>query len=90
MPYTGVAINNIILTGTHTRKQGNISKLFGRGWNFKGNYMTNFNAKGICIGFFEELKENLPPKHQLDAAQRFIEEGVKQRKISAKSKTKFM
>lgn len=55
----------------------------GRGWHFKGKHTANFNAKSICIAFIGDFNENVPPTHQLDAAQRLIEEGVKQGKISA-------
>lgn len=54
----------------------------GRGWNKIGEHTKGYNMKSICIAFVGTFDEILPPKRQLVAAQRLIEEGVQLKKLS--------
>lgn len=46
-------------------------------------HTMGFNVNSICLAFIGTFNTLTPPKHQLDAAQKVIEEGVKLRKLTA-------
>lgn len=54
----------------------------GRGWNKQGAHTKGYNVKSICVAFIGTFNKVLPPKRQLDAAQKILEEGVKLKKLS--------
>lgn len=49
----------------------------GRGWDIRGEHTYGFNARTIGIAFIGTFSNVAPPKKQLIAAQKIIEEGVK-------------
>lgn len=53
----------------------------GRGWDIRGEHTYGFNAKSIGIGFIGTFSDVAPPKHQLNAAQKILDEGVKLEKL---------
>lgn len=55
----------------------------GRGWDIEGQHTPGCNAKSICISFIGTFEDEIPPKHQIDAAQKLIKECVKLKKLSA-------
>lgn len=61
---------------------GNGSVFIGRGWDFRGVHTDGYNEKSICIALIGTFKTFAPPKRQLLATQKLIEEGVKMRKLS--------
>lgn len=61
---------------------GNGSIYIGRGWNVKGRHTKGFNANSICIAFIGKFIDVTPPNHQLEAAQKLIEEGVSLKKLA--------
>lgn len=54
----------------------------GRSWDYVGAHAFNFNNKSIGISFIGTFISIVPPKSQLQAAQKIIEIGVKAGKIS--------
>ena len=55
----------------------------GRGWDIRGEHTYGFNARTIGIAFIGTFSNVAPPKKQLIAAQKIIEEGVKLKYLSA-------
>ncbi|XP_011156167.1 peptidoglycan-recognition protein LC isoform X1 [Solenopsis invicta] len=54
----------------------------GRSWDHVGAHSYNFNSRSIGISFIGTFNKVVPPKTQLHAAQKIIEIGVKNEKIS--------
>lgn len=55
----------------------------GRGWDFEGKSTPGCNAKSIAIAFIGTFEDEIPPKQQIEAAQKLIKEGVNLSKLSA-------
>ncbi|XP_076750760.1 peptidoglycan-recognition protein LC [Xylocopa sonorina] len=54
----------------------------GRSWNYMGAHSFGFNNRSIGISFIGTFNTVVPPKRQLQAAQRIIELGVEGSKIA--------
>ncbi|XP_071564587.1 uncharacterized protein [Temnothorax nylanderi] len=55
----------------------------GRSWNYKGAHSSDYNGISIGIGFIGDFTSVVPPKTQLNAAQKLIEFGVEAKKIAS-------
>lgn len=55
----------------------------GRGWEFQGAHTIGYNSKSVCIAFMGHFGKTGPPAHQLVAAQKLLEIGVKESKFGA-------
>lgn len=55
----------------------------GRGWDIQGAHTKGYNVNSICIAFIGTFNKIEPPKAQLYAAQKMIEEGVKLNKLTS-------
>lgn len=53
----------------------------GRGWDKIGEHTNNYNTGTIGIAFIGGFNEEEPPKCQLEAAQKLIDEGVQSRML---------
>ncbi|XP_055315740.1 peptidoglycan-recognition protein LC-like [Sitodiplosis mosellana] len=60
---------------------GDGSVYVGRGWDIQGAHTKGYNIHSICIAFIGTFNKIAPPKRQLYAAQKLIEEGVKLKKL---------
>ena len=54
----------------------------GRGWDYEGAHTLTYNNISIGISFIGTFNDFVPPKRQLEAAQKLIKLGVKLGKIS--------
>lgn len=53
----------------------------GRGWDVEGEHTGKYSMAGIGIAFIGTFSFDAPPKKQLEAAQKLIEDGVKMEKL---------
>lgn len=63
---------------------GNGAVYVARGWDFESEYIDSSTLKLIPIqriAFIGTFKDEVPPKQQLDAAQKLIAEGLKLNKL---------
>lgn len=54
----------------------------GRGWDIQSTLTKGYNANSIFIAFIGTFSKVVPPKHQLYAAQKLIEVGGEQEKLT--------
>ncbi|XP_071564588.1 uncharacterized protein [Temnothorax nylanderi] len=54
----------------------------GRNWNYTGGHSVNYNGISIGIAFIGDFTSVVPPKTQLNAAQKLIEVGLGAGKIA--------
>lgn len=55
----------------------------GRGWDIQGQHTKGYNENSICIAFMGTFNRVAPPKRQMCAAQKLIQEGIKLNKLSS-------
>lgn len=62
---------------------GDNSIYIGRSWTYVGAHTKGYNVDSICFAFIGTFNTVVPPKRQLEAAQKMISEGIKLKKLSA-------
>lgn len=55
----------------------------GRGWDIECQHAAGCSAKSIFIAFIGTFEDEVPPKQQIDAAQKLIKECVNLNKLSS-------
>lgn len=68
--------------GVHFLVGGDGSIYQGRGWNILGAHTKGYNGDSICIAFIGTFNNRPPPDRQLNVAQQFLENGVKDKKLT--------